>query len=471
MTNSILDKIKTVLVSDINKKTSEHKRIPSEIKVSFPFEIEVSPEYKRAFRVLELGSPLVFLTGKAGTGKSTFIHYYREKTSKRIAVVAPTAVAALNIGGQTIHSFFHFPPRIIDTKDIKRAFNKILYEKLEILIIDEASMLRVDLLDGIDKFLRINSNNSQLPFGGVQLVLVGDLFQLPPVTPDEEWKMLESKGYESPYFFSAKCIQSLRLAFIELTKIYRQENRHFIQLLNCIREGLNPSDTIQQINSHCYNIDPKFIQDSDIILTCTNNKASEINFSKLNKITSQEYSYEGSITGDFNIQKNKLPSPFILKLKVDAQVMFTKNDGKHRWVNGTLGEVAKLSNDRIWINVAGKIQEVEKVSWETIKYEYDKSEDKIIVKVKGKFTQFPLILAWAITIHKSQGKTLKNVCIDLGNGAFDFGQTYVALSRCPTINDIKLKNPLSINDIKVDNKITEVYSYLRENTKVGANSG
>lgn len=471
MTNSILHKIKTVLVSDINKSTSEHRRITSEVKVSLPFEIEVSPEYKRAFRVLELGCPLVFLTGKAGTGKTTFIHYFREKTNKRIAVVAPTGVAALNISGQTIHSFFRFPPRIIDTNDIKRAFNKILYEKLEILIIDEASMLRVDLLDGIDQFLRINSNNPQLPFGGVQLVLVGDLFQLPPVAPKEEWEILESKGYESPYFFSAKCIQSCRLAFIELTKIYRQENSYFIQLLNCIREGLNPTDTINKINTQCYNGNTNFINDTDITLTCTNKKASEINYSKLRSIKSQEFTYEGLISGDFNIQKNKLPSPFILRLKVGAQVMFTKNDSKHRWVNGTLGNIKKLGEDKIWVIVAGKVHEVEKVSWETIKYEYDESEDKIISKVKAKYTQHPLILAWAITIHKSQGKTLQNVCIDLGSGAFDFGQTYVALSRCPTINDIKLKNPLSINDIKVDNKIIEIYSYLRENTKVGANTG
>ena len=471
MTNSILNKIKTVLVSDINKKTSTHNYKTSEINEILPFEIEVSSEYKIAFRVLELGCPLVFLTGKAGTGKSTFIQYFRSKTNKRIAVVAPTGVAALNIRGQTIHSFFRFPPRIIDTDDIKRVFNKILYEKLEILIIDEASMLRVDLLDCIDLFLRKNSKSPQLPFGGVQLVLVGDLFQLPPVAPKEEWEILESRGYETPYFFSAKCIQFCRLAFIELTKIYRQENRYFIQLLNCIREGINPTDTIHKINSHCYRETYQNSSNSDITLTCTNKKASEINYSKLNTLPTQEYTYEGTITGDFNIQRNKLPSPFLLRLKVGSQIMFTKNDGRRRWVNGTLGNISKLSSDKIWVTVEKKLYDVEKVSWETLKYEYDKHEDKIVTKVKGRYTQFPLILAWAITIHKSQGKTLKNVCIDLGDGAFDFGQTYVALSRCPTINDIKLKKPLNMNDVKVDSKIIEVYSYLREHTTSAANTG
>ena len=415
--------------------------------------------------MLELGCPLVFLTGKAGTGKSTFIHYFKEKTNKRIAVVAPTGVAALNIEGQTINSFFRFPPRVIDKNDIKRAFNKTLYEKLDILIIDEVSMARVDLLDGIDQFLRVNSKNHKLPFGGVQVVLVGDLFQLPPVSPKEEWDILESKGYESPYFFSAKCIKSCKLAFIELTKIYRQDNQHFIRLLNRVREGINPTKTVQEINSNCYDSNSISSYNANITLTSTNKKASEINYSKLRGLNFPEYTYEGLITGDFNIQKNKLPSPFILKLKVGAKVMFTKNDGQHRWVNGTLGKIKKLAADKIWVDIDGKTHKVEKVSWETMRYEYDKDEDKIVAKVIGKFTQYPLRLAWAITIHKSQGKTLRNVCIDLGSGAFAYGQTYVALSRCPTLNDIKLKNPLSIDDIKIDDKVLEVYSYLREHTK------
>lgn len=460
MPEKFFKKIKTVLVSDLNKKPIGYTRNSNTNSNKLPFKVEVTPEYKHAFHVLDKGCLLVFITGRAGTGKSTFIHYFRKKTNKRIAVVAPTGVAALNVGGQTIHSFFHFPPRILNINDITRVRNKILYEKLDILIVDEASMLRADLLDAIDKFLRINSLNSSAPFGGVQLILIGDLFQLPPVCNNTEKEILSSKGYETPYFFSAECIQTCQLAFIELTKIYRQENENFIQLLNCIREGIDPNRTIEKINEVCYK-KPKDDENINITLTCTNKKASQINHQRLSILDALEYKYKGHIVGQFRIQEDRLPSPYILQLKVGAKVMFTKNDDQHRWVNGTIGKVTELSDDIIKVKVRNDILDVNKVKWETIKYKYDRYSDKIIAKVIGKYTQYPLMLAWAITIHKSQGKTLKNVCIDLGNGAFAFGQTYVALSRCPTIHDINLKNPLNLCDIKVDPKIQEVYNYLR----------
>lgn len=426
-----------------------------------PFKIEVTPEYERAMNILKMGCPVVFITGKAGTGKSTFIDYFRSTVLKRIAVVAPTGTAALNVGGQTIHSFFRFPPRIMDKHEIERVYNAILYEKLEVLIIDEASMLRVDLLDNIDQFLRLNSLEPKKPFGGVQIVLVGDLFQLPPVVPKDEMEILESKGYDTPYFLSAKCLRSSDMQFIELTKIYRQENRHFIELLNNVREGFEPEETVREINAQCYS--PFHSDaDSDITLTCTNAKATAINTRRLRQLDGREHTYQGKIKGNFNINTDKLPSPIELKLKAGAQVMFTRNDSKLRWANGSIGTVTRLDEERIWVEADGDVHEIEPVKWETVQYTYDKISDNIIADVNGEFKQYPLILAYAITIHKSQGKTLRNICIDLGGGAFAYGQTYVALSRCPTIRDITLKKPLTVNDIKVDEQILGIHDELRE---------
>ena len=428
-----------------------------------PFKIEVTPEYERAMQILKMGCPVVFITGKAGTGKSTFIDYFRSTVLKRIAVVAPTGTAALNVGGQTIHSFFRFPPRIIDKHEIERVYNAILYEKLEVLIIDEASMLRVDLLDSIDQFLRLNSSEPKKPFGGVQIVLVGDLFQLPPVVPKDEMEILESKGYDTPYFLSAKSLRSSDMQFIELTKIYRQENRHFIELLNNIREGLDTEETVREFNAKCFNPSPDDTN-SEITLTCTNAKATAMNAIKLRQLDTKEHVYKGSIKGNFNINTDKLPSPVELKLKVGAQVMFTRNDSKLRWANGSIGIIDRLDKDSIRVEVDGEVHEVEQVKWETIQYNYDKISDNIIADVNGEFKQYPLILAWAITIHKSQGKTLRNICIDLGGGAFAYGQTYVALSRCPTIRDISLKRPLRAEDIQVDEEIVQIHNRLRNHS-------
>jgi len=462
--NLTKSKITPVMSSDINKKFNKTPTY-SLNKEIIPFKVEITPEYKRAHNVLKKGCPLVFITGKAGTGKSTFIQYFRNITKKRVAVLAPTGVAALNVNGQTIHSFFHFPPKVIDEDDIKVVFNRTLYEKLEILIVDEASMIRADILDGIDNFLRLNSLYPQKPFGGVQIVLVGDLFQLPPVANFQEAEILKLRGYETPYFYGAHCIQFLELAFIELTKIYRQENEHFIELLNCIREKKNIKETIEEINLNCCQENKDYETKNNIILTCTNNRASRLNNFKLNEILKPEKMFEGEIEGLFDIQKEKLPSPYSLRLKEGAQVMFTKNDSKRNWVNGTLGEVVKIDSDCISVRVKDQLYDVQKVSWEKYEYIYDEDTDKIASKVKGKYIQYPLMLAWAITIHKSQGKTLKNVYIDLGNGAFEFGQLYVALSRCPTIDDITLHKPISIDDVKVDKDIVELYKQIREKMK------
>ena len=428
---------------------------------TLPFRVEVTPGYQEAFDALDAGSPLVFITGRAGTGKSTFIHYFRHVTDKRTAVVAPTGVAALNAGGQTVHSFFRLPPRVIDPKNIGRVRGRTMYEKLEVLVIDEASMVRADVLDGIDRFLRINGLDPHAPFGGVQLVLVGDLFQLPPVAVAEERRLLEEMGYKTPYFFHARCMRTLRPAFIELTKIYRQENANFIELLNNIREKKDVEATIEEINRRCCNEYGDIDTDGMIMLTCTNYSAGRMNTYRLNGIEETEKRFEGEIQGEFNLENEKLPSPQVLILKPGARVMFTKNDAQGRWVNGTPGEVIGFDHDMIQVRTGRDMVDVERTVWEKVEYAYDEDSDCIVADVAGMYIQFPLMLAWAITIHKSQGKTLRNVYIDLGRGAFETGQLYVALSRCPALEDITLHRPITAADVKMDGEVVKWHEGMR----------
>jgi ATP-dependent DNA helicase PIF1 len=375
-----------------------------------------------------------------------------------IVVLAPTGVAALNVGGMTVHSFFRFPPKIQEPKDIKVPADRSLYERIDLLVVDEVSMLRCDLIDAMDAFLRkARSDNSA--FGGVQLLLIGDLFQLPPVVPKAEAEVLAARGYATPYFFRALALQDVSLVPVELTTIYRQRDPGFVDLLNRVRVAERTPDTVAELNRLCENgAEPA----GGVTLTATNAEADRINEEALLRIPSKEYLMKGELEGKFNFARDRLPSPLELRLKVGAQVMFTKNDEQRRWVNGTMGVIRAIDEDSIRVDVDRKTHTVEHTSWETYEYEFDAKQNCILSKPLGKYTQFPLMLAWAVTIHKSQGKTLDKVLIDLGHGAFASGQVYVALSRCRSLKGIKLARPLKTSDIRCDPTIRRFYLALAD---------
>lgn len=423
--------------------------------------ITVTEEYLHVKGLLESGYQLVFVSGKAGTGKSTLIHYLRHSYKDNIVVVAPTGVAALNVGGVTIHSYFQLPPRIITEDDIKTVKDRRLYSRLDLLIVDEISMVRADIVDAMDKFLRLNGRSRDLPFGGTQILLVGDLFQLPPVVTKQDEKLMDQMGYASPYFFSAKSSEQCRVATVELTRIFRQRDPDFANMLNQIREAENLKEIFPRINAACTS---KERNESIINLTCTNAVADQHNLTRLQMLPGEPCLYEGDITGKFAVEEERLPSPINLELKVGAQVMFTKNDESKRWVNGSLGRVVELRADNIKVELLtdtqGIVYDVQPVTWESYRYEFDILKGRIVPVVAGRYVQYPLMLAWAVTIHKSQGKTLERVQVDLGTGAFASGQVYVALSRCRSLSDIQLTRPIRVGEVKCDPTILRFYRAL-----------
>ena len=455
---------KPVDIGELNRRATLECKQPgpgTAARLSFD-DIIVMDEYKTVCELLTAGCPVVFVTGNAGTGKSTLIRYLRHVIEKQTVVLAPTGVAALNVEGVTIHSFFHFPPRILEEDDIKLVRDRKLYRKLELLIIDEVSMVRCDLMDSVDRFLRKNRGSSA-PFGGVQLLLIGDLFQLPPVVPRQERDGLKSRGYASPHFFSAFGLQGASLVPVELTSVYRQEDIAFVDLLNRVRVGDDVDEVTAALNRQCY---AQSTERADITLTCTNNQADTINREELQRLPSPEHSFLGSIEGRFSLEHDRLPSPIDLRLKENARVMFTKNDEQRRWVNGTMGIVRELDAGGILVEVtsqsSGLVHDVTPVTWETYKYSYDPGKDQIVSEPIGKYTQYPLMLAWAVTIHKSQGKTMDNVLVDLGTGAFASGQAYVALSRCRSLEGMRLARAIRPTDIMSDPLVKRFYLALAE---------
>lgn len=418
--------------------------------------IEISPEFQHALDVIERQGQSVFITGKAGTGKSTFLHYLREATTKGTAILAPTGVAALNVGGQTIHSFFRFPPTLLDPHSIRRHKNAKLFEKLQMLIIDEVSMVRADVMDGIDRALRLQRDNMTTPFGGVQLVLCGDLFQLPPIVREGEMQAFFNEHYGSPYFFSAKVFHELQPSSIELTSIYRQRDDAFICILNRIREHDLDAALFSLLNTRVQHPGNSLLDSSFITLTATNEAAYRKNRSMLEQINAKAYVYPAVVTGLFD--PSIYPTESLLELKPGAQVMLLKNDPEKRWVNGTLGRVRALTEKKVSVEIGGSAYDVEPETWESMQYRYHRDTNQIEEEVIGSFTQYPLRLAWAITIHKSQGQTFDKVFIDLGRGAFAHGQTYVALSRCTSLEGIVFSRPVTARDILFDER---VYDYAR----------
>jgi len=414
--------------------------------------IEITDEYARVEELLDAGESPVFVTGKAGTGKSTLVQYLRENADGNCVVLAPTGVAAMNVRGATIHSFFRFPPRILTEDDARPVRFKKPFKKLDLLIVDEVSMVRADVRDAMGRFLRINGAKRRLPFGGVQVLLVGDLHQLPPVVS----RAAEGfpSEYESPFFFSSRVFAGAAPAGVELQRIFRQRDDSFIRVLNDIRDGHPSDETLAVLNERVTReVDP----DRETVLTTTNLIADRINKSRLAALPGDRKTYTGEASGDF--QPDRLPSPFELHLKRHARVMFTKNDSAGRWVNGSLGVVEELGDTfvRVVLDADKETVDVDRTTWETYRYEFDEDEDVHVPIVSGAYEQLPLTPAWAITIHKSQGKTLSRVRIDLGRSAFAPGQVYVALSRCRHLGGLTLSRPVAARDVFCDPRVTAFY--------------
>lgn len=418
----------------------------------------VTQELTDSISVIENSTDNVCITGKAGTGKSTFIEYFRNTTKKKIVVLAPTGLSAINIKGQTLHSFFHLPPRFITKNAISTRANSRMYKDLDCIVIDEISMVRADVLDGIDYFLRLHGKDRNLPFGGVQMVFVGDLYQLPPIVTYQDAALFQEL-YESPYFFSSHAFSSIPFVNIELTSIFRQKDPKFISLLNKIRNANVTSQDLEPINEKIVVKDFEKIRKTYVTLATTNSVVNGINDSELAKIDSPLFTYTANVENNFPTEDRLLPVDLELKLKKGARVIFVKNDKARRWVNGTSGVIEGLEKDTITVKLDEegfhKIVTIEKTEWENVKYEYDQEKGEVTPFILGKLIQYPLKLAWAITIHKSQGMTFDKVNIDFSSSPFTHGQTYVALSRCRTLEGIVVTKKIWPNDIILDERVVE----------------
>lgn len=424
-------------------------------KKSKMVEIDFNPEFQRALALMEDTQKNILITGRAGTGKSTLLSYFRDHTKKKAVILAPTGVAAVNVSGQTIHSFFQFKPSVtpasIKKKKSAGKEKTTVYKKLTAIVIDEVSMVRADLLDCIDKFLRFNGPDEKQPFGGVQMIFIGDLYQLPPVVTSAEREIFRTH-YSSPYFFSAKVFDQLNLEFLELEKVYRQKDDEFVRLLNTIRNRSVTDDDLAKFNSRC---DPQFEAPAGsfyLSLTSTNDLASDVNEKRLAQLPGKTWKAKGEIIGDFG--REYLPTAVDLKLKKGAQIMLLNNDSYGQWINGTIGKIRKFEKDDDGEDVIvadldnGDTARISPYTWKI--YRFFLKNEELRSEEVGSFRQYPVRLAFAVTIHKSQGKTFENVVIDVGRGTFAHGQMYVALSRCTTLAGIVLKQPLKKNHIMMD---------------------
>ena len=434
-------------------------------------EMSKNAELDLALQFIEKTDRNLFITGKAGTGKTTFLHNVKAASLKRIVVVAPTGVAAINAKGVTIHSFFQMPfgpilpNQIAQTSNQQRKFSKTkidIIKSLDLVIIDEISMVRADVLDGIDQVLRRYKNKHKV-FGGVQILMIGDLQQLAPVVKPNEWSLLQ-QHYNTVYFFSAKAFQEAKVVAIELQHIYRQKNEDFIQILNEIRNDQLSESSAAILNDRYH---PSFSPHKDegyITLTTHNRRASIINDSELNKLNTKNYFFEAEVSGKFN--ENAFPNDEKLALKVGAQVMFIKNDSspEKRYYNGKIGVITDISRENVTVQCSNEIDEIitEKEQWDTVNYSINEETKELKEDIVGTFTQIPLRLAWAITIHKSQGLTFEKAIID-AEASFAHGQTYVALSRCTSLEGLVLKTPITSNAIINDNTVRVFNKEVEEN--------
>ena len=425
-------------------------------------------EFQDALQLITHTRQSVFLTGKAGTGKSTFLKYICNHTKKKYVVLAPTGIAAINAGGVTLHSFFKLPflPMLPDDPDLSlshgRIFEFFKYPKekrkiiaeVDLIIIDEISMVRADIIDCVDRILRVYSGNMRLPFGGKQLLFVGDVFQLEPVVPSDQKEIL-SLFYASPFFFSARVFKDINLVPIELQKVYRQTDPVFINVLDRIRNNAARKQELDTLNGRYFPSFEPQNEDMYITLATRRDQVDFINEKKLAELPGEEYVSVGKIEGDF--PESSLPTQLNLSIKEQAQVIFIDNDYERRWVNGTIGMVSGIDeNGNVYVLLESGVEHlVEPTSWRNYKYKYNEKERRIEEEIVGTFEQLPIRLAWAITVHKSQGLTFSRVVVDLTGGVFVGGQTYVALSRCTSLEGLVLKSKISSRDIFIRKEIVE----------------
>lgn len=424
-----------------------------------------NPELQQALQIIQFTRNSLFLTGRAGTGKSTFLRYIAANTKKKHVILAPTGIAAINAGGSTIHSFFKLPFYPLLPTDTRYSVRNLrgtmkyngekikLLKELELIIIDEVSMVRADIIDFIDKLLRVYCRNMREPFGGKQMLFVGDIYQLEPVVKEDDRRLLHP-FYASGYFFDARVFRSFQLVSVELRKVYRQTDPEFVSILDDIRTNNATDADLQRLNQR---VGSSFSDDNEnlsITLSTRRDTVDFINRRELEKLDGKSFISVGQITGEF--PESSLPTPVELELKPGCHVMFIKNDMNKRWVNGTLGVVSAIDDDGAVVCVVtedGNEYDVEKELWENVRYKFNETEKKIEEEQIGTYVQFPLRLAWAITVHKSQGLTFRRVNIDFTGGAFAGGQTYVALSRCMSLDGISLKEPIRRNDIFVRSEV------------------
>lgn len=425
-----------------------------EIVVNSQFDIEVIPEYEKVVELIDNGQQLILVTGGAGTGKSTFIKYLDGKFPGQTLLCAPTGIAALTIAGKTIHSLCQFPPSWITDDDVRYA-PKSLAKFAKILVIDEISMVNANMFDAMNRFFKINRSNSEL-FGGLVVVMVGDIFQLPPVVTSSTQPLFDAH-YSSPKFFASHTIQENSYETVKLTKTFRQSDQDFVQLLDCIRRGVDLEETVAVFNSTC-----GINQDAPtgtITLSPRHANADRINKRRLQEIPEEIKQFAGKVTGSFN--ENTLPVPRVIELKVGAQVVLTKNGTG--FVNGDVAVVTKINKKGIKAKLISTGIEVvvEIGTWEQFEYRFNSTTKAIEKSVIGVYEQLPAILAWAVTVHRSQGLSFDSVHLDLGSGAFENGQTYVALSRCRSIQRLTMSRPLRVTDVLVDEESVEFYSKTR----------
>ena len=418
--------------------------------------IEILPEYLLVRDLVRQRFPVTLVTGGAGTGKSTFVKWLTSEFSGHVLIGAPTGIAALNVGGKTLHSLCQLPPAWITRDDIKEN-RRSPAKAAKLLIIDEISMVNANVLDGVSRFFQVNRGSTE-PFGGLPVVMVGDLFQLPPVIGRDTAALFAREGYASRKFFGAHALRNAPYYAVELKKAFRQVDQDFVNLLGRLREGIEIDACLAEINQKCAIVTEPI--DGAVWLSPRNAEADRRNTGKLAELPGPARRYDGQLKGQF--REDRLPAPRVIDLKVGAQVMLIKNNFP-RWVNGSLGRVEKLLNDSVHVRLHenNELVDVGPAVWEQYDYRLDPVTGEIERVVVGEYSQIPLVLAWAMTIHKSQGKTIERVHIDLGLGAFETGQTYVGLSRCRALDRMTLSRPLKAADVKVDAEAADFYQTLR----------